>query len=351
MPYKTPDTKAKIYPVRDALSWETSLPLGLPRKAFQGDNFYAAPNLGPVALITYYYNDTYKSLKEIRSDKEKELIKNKKDATYPDYNALKAEMEEEDPSLVFTIKNEKGEVVKKEFKKPKEGIQRFEWNLRYTLQNPIDLRKSTFYNPWESIDEGTLVEPGSYTVHMEFYENGTLTSLADPVTFKVIGLDNTVMPAADRAEKVAFQKQVMQLDADLQACRKIMGESKNKLTYIKAAIKRSELPFDELSKQVLAIENKLQDVNVSLYGDPVKNKLDISQVQNPATRIGKMSYEQKYSTSAPTQTHRDSYAIAKEQISVLKQKAEVIYNEDIVQLEEKLIKAGAAYTPGRGYEK
>lgn len=347
---ESPGTKATIYPIRDALSWEKSLPLGLPKKAFQGDNFYSAPNLDPVALITYYYDSSYKSLKEIRTEKEKELVKNRKDATYPDYTALKAEMQEEAPSLVFTIRNDKGEIVKKEFKKPKEGLQRFEWNLRYTLQNPIDLRTSTFYNPWESIDEGTLVEPGNYTVNMELYHAGELSQLAGPVSFKVIGLDNTVMPADNRAEKVAFQKQVMQLDAELKTCRKIMDESKNKLKYIKSAIKRSELPYADLSKSVMEIENKLNDVSVALYGDPVKNKLDISQVQNPASRVGKMSYEQKYSTSSPTKTHRDSYIIAEEQISALKKRAEAIYNVDVKQLEEKLIKAGAPYTPGRGYE-
>jgi hypothetical protein len=158
------------------------------------------------------------------------------------------------------------------------------------------------------------------------------------------------MPADDRAEKVAFQKQVMQLDADLATCRKIMDESKNKLKYIKSAIERSELPYADLSKTVMDIEHKLDEVSVSLYGDPVKTKLDISQVQNPATRVGKMSYEQKYSTSSPTKTHRDSYSIAKDQISVLKQKAESIYNVDIKQLEGKLIESGAPYTPGRGYE-
>lgn len=52
-----------------------SLPLGLKGKAFQGDNFYTAPNLGPEAMITYYYNDTYKSLKENRTELENEQIK------------------------------------------------------------------------------------------------------------------------------------------------------------------------------------------------------------------------------------------------------------------------------------
>jgi predicted nucleic acid-binding Zn-ribbon protein len=158
------------------------------------------------------------------------------------------------------------------------------------------------------------------------------------------------MPAEDRAEKVAFQRQVMQLSADLQACRKIMEESSNKLKHIKEAIKRSELPYESLSKEVLVIESKLKDARVSLYGDPVKRRLDISQVQNPASRIGKINYQQKYSTSAPTKTHRDSYSIAKEQITEIKKDIEAIYNVDIKQLEKKLFESGAPYTPGRGYE-
>jgi hypothetical protein len=185
---------------------------------------------------------------------------------------------------------------------------------------------------------------------MDLYRDGVLNPLVGPMSFDVIGLDNTVMPANDRAAKVAFQKDVMQLEADLQATEKIMGEANSKLKYIKAAIKRSELPFGALSKTVLDIENKLEKINVSLYGDPVKTKLDISQPKGPAARIGTISYEQKYSTSAPTKTHRDSYAIAKAEISVLKQKVEAIFNIDIKQLEDKLIKSGAPYTPGRGSE-
>ena len=346
----TPTETAKIYPIRKALSWEKSLPLGLPGKAFQGDNFYTAPNLGPEAMITYYYNDSYTSLKENRTKKEKELIKNRQDASYPDYDALKSEMDEQEPSLVFTIKNSDGQVVKKEFKKPKKGVQRFHWDLRYTLPNPIDLSKSSFSNPWEPIDEGTLVQPGTYTIEMAMYKDGEMNTLVSPVSFEVIGLDNTVMPAENRAAKVAFQKQVSQLEADLQACQKIISETNTKLKYIKSAIKRSELPYGELTKTVSDIENKLKVINVSLYGDPVKNRLDISQPKSPTARIGIMSSEQKYSTSAPTQTHKNSYTIAKTEITLLKQKVEAIFNVDVKQLEDKLIKSGAPYTPGRGYK-
>ncbi len=341
-----PTETAIIYPIREALSWEKSLPLGLPGKAFQGDNFYSAQNLGPEAMITYYYNDTYKSLKENRTEREKKLIKNRKDANYPNYTSLKAEMEENEPSLVFTIKNSSGEIVKKEFKKPEKGLQRFNWDLRYTLQSPIDLSKESFYNPFGSVDEGTLVQPGKYTVEMALWQNGKMNPLVNPVSFNVKGLDNTEMPADDRAAKVAFQKQVSKLDSDIQACQSMIDESEKKLKYIKLAIKRSELPIEIFSIDVLAIEKKLNDISVLLYGDP----LDIRQPQNPATRIGVMSWEQKYSTSAPTQTHKNSYTIAKAEITVLKQKVETIYNVDVKQLEEKLSKSGAPYTPGRGSE-
>ncbi|MFS4482156.1 glycosyl hydrolase [Hyunsoonleella sp. 2307UL5-6] len=341
---------AKIYPIRKALSWEKSLPLGLPGKAFQGDNFYSATNLGPEAMITYYFNDTYTSLKEKRTKEEKALIENRKNVSYPDYDTLKSEKDEQAPSLVFTIKNSDGQVVKKVFKTPKKGLQRFHWNLRYTLQNPINLNTSKFYNPWSSKDEGTLVEPGTYTVEMAIFKNGELSTLASSVSFEVESLKNTVMPAENRAEKVAFQKKVAQLGADLKACEQIISEANTKLKYIKAAIKRSELPYAELSKQVLNIERKLKSINISLYGDPVKSRLDIAQPVSPATRIGKITREQKYSTSAPTKTHRDSYTIAETAITALKRNVEVIFNSDIKQLEEKLVKAGAPYTPGRGYE-
>ena len=341
---------AIIYPIREALSWERSSPLGLPGKAFQGDNFYTSENLGPEAMITYYYGEDYSSLKDQRSKKEKDLIEARKDTPYPSYDKLKAERDEQEPQLVFTIKNSDGKVVKKEFKTPKQGVQRFHWDLRYTLPNPIDLSTSSFYNPWAPIDEGTLVEPGTYTVQMDLFKDGKMISLVGPKSFTIKALKNTVMPAEDRAAKVAFQKDVAQLEADYSATRQIMSEANNKLRYIKSAIKRSEQPYEALTATVLDIEKKLEAVSVELYGDPIKRSLDISQPQSPANRIGNISYEQKYSTSAPTETHKNSFAIAKREILAIKKKVEAIYNVDVKQLEQKLIASGAPYTPGRGYK-
>ena len=135
--------KAMILPTRDAIMWEKSSPLGLPGKAFQGDNFYTADNLDPVAMISYYYDENYKSIRDKRKEKEKKLIKAKEDVYYPDYDALKAEIDEDEAKLLFTVKNSEDLVVKKVLKKPSKGFNRFHWDLRYEVTNPINLSSSS----------------------------------------------------------------------------------------------------------------------------------------------------------------------------------------------------------------
>ncbi|MEL6558093.1 MAG: glycosyl hydrolase [Bacteroidota bacterium] len=342
-----PSEDVIIYPIRTALAWEKSTPLGLPGKAFQGDNFYSAENLGPEAMITYYYNDSFKSLKDQRQKKEKAAVKSGKDAPYPSYEALKAEIEEEAPQLLFTIKDSDGKVVKKEFKKPSKGLQRFKWNLRYTPQSPISFARPAFYNPFAGQPEGTLVNPGTYTVEMGMYRNGEVTSLTSPVSFEVKALNNTVMPAADRDSKTKFQRDVAALASELQITQRMLSEISNKMRHIKQAIKQAEQPLGGFGATILAIEGEMRDISQALYGDPVKRRLDIGQPATPASRIGSIGYEQKYSTAAPTSTHLENYKIAKEEFNIIKKQVEQLYKEKVVTLERQLKQAGAPYTPGR----
>lgn len=119
---------------------------------------------------------------------------------------------------------------------------------------------------------------------------------------------------------------------------------------MKAAIRNAEQPFGALHKEVLRMEEQLKKVELALYGDSVKRRLDIDQPLSPANRLQAIGYEQKYSTATPTQTHRNSYAIAKEEVTQIKAIMEGIYNTGLKALEKKLINSGAPYTPGRGYD-
>lgn len=341
------NTSAKIYPVRDALAWEKSIPLGLPGKAFQGDNFYSAPNLGPEAIITYYYNDAFESLKEKRQKQEREQIKNNSDTPYPSYEALKQESNEPKPQLLFTIKNDENLVVKKIMQPVAKGVQRFYWDLRYSTVDPISFYVPSFYNPWAGKTEGTLVNPGKYTVEMALYSDGNLQTVAQPVSFNVKALNNTIMPAENRAEKVAFQRKIAQLAADMQASQKMIGEMNEKIKYFKEAIKLAEAPIDLLSKEIADFEKKLQAVSIELNGDPLKSQLDLDQIPSPANRIGTILYEQKYTTSTPTQTHKNALEIVVVEFTPIQKRILNLYKENVAKIESELIKINAPYTPGR----
>ena len=245
---------AMIMSTRDAIMWEKANPLGLPGKSFQGDNFYVGENLDPVAMIDYYYGNSYKSIRDKRKATEKDLIKNKRDVNYPSYDELKAEMNESKAELLFTIRNSENHVVKKISRKPTKGFSRFQWNLRYEPTNPINLSSSSFYNPFAGTTEGTLVEPGEYTIEMDYVVGGNITQLVEPKKFSVTLLDNTVLPAEDRNEKVKFQREVSKMRGEISSYSNILSEIKNKIRYFEVAIMKLERPLGDLLPELNKIK-------------------------------------------------------------------------------------------------
>ena len=337
---------AGIMDIRDAQAYEKSQPLGLPGKAFQGDGFYTGEDLGPVAMINYFFDEELKSLKDKRREKEKEQTKNGVNNVYPSLEELESETDELSSQLLFTITDGQGKVVRKILTKPSKGLNRINWDLRYAAKDAIDLNKPSFYNPFAGQSEGSLVGPGTYTVTMSKSINGEITNVGTPMSFKVSRLDNRVMPS-DNDDKITFQRDVAELSRSIQGAQAHLSELRNKMRHIKEAIKQVELPYGALYDNYQSIETKARGLSKKLNGDSNKTKLDIGEPPTPATRIGWIEYEQKYSTSAPTKTHMDSYAIAKEEFRPILDKIRQLVLVDIKALEKKLEDADAPYTPGR----
>lgn len=341
------ESESSIFSIRDALMWEKSMPLGLPGKAFQGDNFYSATNLDPVAMITYYHNKDFQSLKSKRQKLEKKLIENNKDVSYPTYDDLDKETNEFKSKLVFIIKNSEGLVVKKVFRTPKKGVQRFEWDLRYEEKSPISFANTSFYNPFAGISEGTLVNPGTYTVEMDLFDGISSINISKPTSFSVISLESSSMPALNRTEKVNFQRAVSMLEGKMLESANILSEAKSKIKYFKEAIKIVEAPLGELSVLIKSVENKIKDISIRFYGNTIKSKLDIEQIPTAYSRLTSILYEQKYSTSAPTNTHIESFEIANEEFTTIYIEVKSLVKIDIKEIENKLKVIEAPHTPGR----
>ena len=339
--------EARLFAVRDALIFEESSPLGLPGKSFQGDSYYTADNLGSEAVITYLLTEELKTLKETRQKEAKKNSKDNKDNPYPSYEELLAESNEIAPQVLFTITDSDGEVVRKILKKPGKGIQRFNWDMRYASKEAISLSGSSFYNPFAGSPEGTLVKPGVYEISMAMVINGEVQEAVDTKSFTIKPLNNTILPAENRGDAVEFQREVAELARSIEGADRMVSEIENNMKYLKKAIEQIEEPLAGFTSDYNNIATTLKELKTSLQGDRNKSRLDIDQIPSPSSRIGWIVYESKYSTSAPTQTHRESLAIAKEEFEPILNRLRSLVNNEINDLEQKLENADAPYTPGR----
>ena len=339
--------EARLFAVRDALIYEESSPLGLPGKSFQGDSYYTADNLGSEAVITYLLTEDVKTLKEKRQDQAKKNSKDNKDNPYPSYDELLAERDEIAPQVLFTITDADGDVIRKILKKPAQGIKRFNWDMRYASKDAISLSGSSFYNPFASTSDGTLVEPGAYNISMAMVIDGVVQDAIDTKSFTIKPLSNTVLPAENRGDAVAFQREVSELARLIEGAGRMVSEIENNMKYLKKAIEQIEEPLGAFTKDYNQIQSKLTELKTSLQGDGVKSRLDIDQIPSPSSRIGWIVFENKNSTSTPTQTHRESLAIAQEEFQPILNQLRSLVNNEINDLEQKLEDADAPYTPGR----
>ncbi|MGD1893766.1 MAG: hypothetical protein ACFB15_24630, partial [Cyclobacteriaceae bacterium] len=211
--------------------------------------------------------------------------------------------------------------------------------------NPVNLVPPLYYNPFATPPTGTMVPPGTYQVSLAKLVAGEITPLAEPVSFRVQVLDNTTLPPEDRPELVEFQQDVIQLFRAVRGAQESMKEVQNQMKHIEVAIQQVELPYEEVYAEVQEIQQELAALNRELNGDQVATRLDQEQPPSIASRISYIVFEQSNTTAQPTQTHRDSYAIAKEEFHPWLQRLKTLVSDKIQPLQEKLEQAGAPYTP------
>ena len=339
------ESEAKLLSVRDAKSWEWAYPYGLPGKSFQGDDFYQGENLGPVALFTYYLKDEFKTKKSKRKEAEKELVKADKDVSYPSYDDLSSELNEETPKIYFVIKDNAGNVIRKLSTGYKKGVQRMTWDLRYAPKDPIRLGSSSFYNPFSSKSEGHQVAPGQYSVTMQSWTGGQMETLAGPVSFNVTKLKNQSIPNDNLKALEAFKKEVTKLQASVQGANRVLADIANELKHIRKAIVYTEASEASFLTKVMDIEKDLRHIRLQLNGDGIARRLDIGKPMSVSRMVGSIMYESKNSSSKPTQTHQDLFVLAKKGFAEVLPKINGLISDKLEPLRKEIQKAGAPYTP------
>ena len=344
---QTEGKEAYIFPIKDSWMYMENSPLGIRGKGFMGESYYQASNPPVAAAFTYFFRDELKSRKDKRQDEETKQSKDLKDVPYPSYDAMKAEQDEETPYLIFTIQDERGNIVRKLKASTKKGVQRINWDFRYATSSPIDLNVASNDNVFQSNDVGQLVAPGNYTVTLSKYIDGVITQLIGPEKFTVKALPGTTLPASNRPALVEWQRKADELKRVVDGTRRIMTDANNRVKHMREAMLVARTNQQTMVNDLKTIEGKLRIISDKLYGDNAKGQLDIDAPPSVTSRLFSAIYDGNGSTSDPTTTMKDQLQIASDEFGELLSSLKNVFEKDIKALEQKLEAAGAPYTPGR----
>ena len=340
--------EATVFPVKDAMMYILSQPLGGRGKSFQGESYFTADNPPFGATFTYYLKEAPKTRKQRRQEAEKEAERKGTTLPYPALADLSAEEEEEAPTISFTITDSSGRIVRRLNAPLTPGMNRVSWDLRYpaptlTPPRPAEGDEDPFAEP----PGGPLVMPGKYSVSMSKRVNGTTTNLAGPQQFSVFVDGQNAMAATDRAALVEFQQKVARLQRAVSGAVETANQLRTRLGQIKRALHETPAAESKLSDDASSIEKRTNDILKVLRGDNALRQRQEILPPSIVERVSTIVSDQRMSTSAPTQTQKDHYAAAAQEFEQVLGQLHSLIEGDLVRLEKAMEAAGAPWTPGR----
>lgn len=339
------DKEAHLFPVKDALHYIPSAPLGLRGTGSQGADLWNAENPTFGATFSLYLKGVPSTLKKDRQKEEKEKEKNKEAVAYPTFEELAAEAREDKMKLVWIIRDSKGNEINRIMSSPSKGIQRVNWNLRMATTSPVKLSESK-PGRYSSPDVGLMVAPGTYSVEIVSVQDGKVNQLIAPTNFKVVGLNNQTLLASNTEELIQFRKEIAETKRQIDGAGTLLSETNEKLKFYEHAIKNYPGTDLSLLKEVESLKNQLSDCGTMLWGDGIKSSHEFETIPSISGRIGMVYYQVFENTTSVTQTHRNNKAIGEEEYAEFRKKLD----DAIIRvraIEEKLSDVPVPYIKGK----
>ncbi len=337
---------ATLYQPKDALLYVPTQQYGGRGKAFQGEMLYSGDNPPYGAIFTYHLKDGLKTLKEQRVEGEKAADKAGKAITYPTPDQMRAEAEEEAPTILLTVSDSSGTPIRTITGPVGKGFQRVAWDLRlpaHVLPRPQGAMEQLFGDP----PGGPYVVPGRYSVTLAQRVGGVVTPLGGPVSFNVVTDPASPVTLAEHAARGAFQARLQGLRRSVAGAVELTTATGQKLDQIRRALDLAPAAPKALSDQVRALQQRLSLIVRELSGDRALASRSEATPSSIADRVNHISGEEARTLGRPTGTHEEQFAIASELFSTELARLRQLVETDIPALEREVEKSGAPYTAGR----
>ncbi|HEU4930609.1 MAG TPA: hypothetical protein VFT48_00945, partial [Pyrinomonadaceae bacterium] len=337
---------AAVFPVKDALMYIQSQPLGGRGKSFQGERYYTADNPPFGATVTWYLKEALKTKKEKRQEAERDADRKGAPVGWPTRADLRAEEEEEAPAIIVTITDSSDNVVRRLTGPVSGGIQRITWDLRYPAAN-LSAPPPPDADPDFEPPSGPLVMPGTYKAVVAKRVDGVFTQLGPPQQFQITVEGQENMSSADHTALVEFQTKAMRLQRAASGATAAANQLRPRLAAIKRAIAETPSLPQKLQEDATALDRRTSEILRALSGDSAARQRNINTPPSINDRIGYVVGAQRMSISRPTQTQIAQYNAAAQDFETTLSQLRQLIEVDLSRLEKQLEAAGAPWTPGR----
>ena len=328
---------SKIFAVKKGLIFGEKRPLGRSGKSSQGDSYFATKNPNQGVNFNYYLADDYKSIKENRKKVEKDLEKENKDISYPSYDEIRKEANEEKPSLLIQIYDTNNNEIKRIVKSYSKGYKTTNWDGRIASLKIASKKANTENGPW--------VVPGKYFVSFTKIQNGEIKLLIDKSEFEISSLYNQTIETS-REDNYAFQAKVNILYKTLRNTNVFTDNLEERLLSVENSLKHS--PNTDLSKlkTIYKLKKELNKISISLFGDSEISKKQFEISPSINKRVRTIVWNQYYANVNITNTNRDSFKLVEKQLTPIVEELKNVDTE-LKLLEEYLKSVDAMPLPSQ----
>ena len=216
------------------------------------------------------------------------------------------------PQLVFSIRNESGENIRKITTPLKKGLHRINWDLR------------------ESDGMGgavALVQPGTYSVQVAKIINGEWTDLGMVQSFKVVPLYPKSIGKEDKAALQIFQQQVYDLGKSIRATNQQLSKSIDQTKNLQKSILQHPKGEKAAYEKAQGLQHQLQDLEMTLNGnDLMVEKMELIP-PSIAGRLNRIKWNFYNTTELPMEADKVNYQIALDDFAVFKGQLDMVLEE------------------------
>lgn len=320
-----------------------------PDPSWQGARFWTADNPATGATFHYWVKEATRTMEQERQRAERAAARSGEDVYYPPWDSLKAEQQEEAPTMILTVADQEGRVVRQLRGSVSAGLQRVRWDLRYPPMSPVTSTGSGgrgFGGGFFGGGAGPYVVPGTYTVSLERVVHGVATPVGEPQSFDVYLLDGDATPRTPAV--LAFQQRAQSLQRAMLGANAALNEASNRVELLRRALQQTPGADPQLDRDLKALGDSLTAVNEQLNGDRLMGRYQEPTSESLMGRLRSITGGAwSGSLVGPTGMQQRQYEILAAEFGGILDRLREFIETDLVRLENAAEAAGAPWTSGR----